>query len=354
MSYTKLIIIAGICAGLLFLRLFPRRRRITSLHEALEALKKSTFQTRANANGHLRTAFGIQNPFVNGEKEFHDEYVKRVHRRLTKVTSDWSDIVDCAISAAKQVPPIKDIESIREAVRMIVMSIALKIIGVEGYRFQELNRVGELINLIWVHAKTREDTSKDREELYSILKQWRTDQFIDDLASLSAVNKECAILSLLIPSYETMYRVVPPVIHHSRQKVSFHRFLKHNVSTIDLNSNAAEDYTYLHLIQETLRLYPVVKRIKRSSIWGIIAIDIEQIHKETWLKADDFDPNRWMTGMRGGYLPFGRGRGRCIANELIVGMVVCVVLGAMETQLEKVGGLHFEELLLNGRVGNSL
>ena len=129
---------------------------------------------------------------------------------------------------------------------------------------------------------------------------------------------------------------------------------KHNISTIDLNSDTEEEYTYLYLIQETLRLYPVVKRIKRSSTWETIAIDIEQIHKETWSKADVFDSNRWMTGMRGGYLPFGRGRGRCIASEPIVGMVVCIVLGAMETQLEKVGGLHFEELVSNGRVGNSL
>ena len=353
MSSIHIFILAGFCVAPVLFYYFPRPRRITNLQEALEVLKKSTFQTRANANCHLRTAFGIQNPFVNGESKFHNEYVKCVHRRLTRVTSDWADIVNCAISAGKQVPPIKDIESIREGVRMIVMSIALKIIGVEGYRFVELNRVGELINLIWVCAKTGEDTSKDREELYSILKQWRADEFISDLATLSGVTKECAILSILIPSYETMYRVVLPLIHHSQQKASFHRFLKHGVSTIDLNSVTEEGYTYLCLIQETLRLYPVVKRIKRSSTWETIAIDIEQIHKETWSNADVFDPNRWMTEMRGGYLPFGGGRGKCIANERIVGTVVCIVLGVMERQLEKVDGLQLEELVLNGRVSNS-
>lgn len=352
MLYTQLLILAGFCVALFVYR-FPRRRRITNLQEALEALKKSSFQTRADANLHLRTSFGIHNPFVNGEKRFHDEYVKCVHRRLTKATSDWSDIVDCAISAGKKIPPIKDIESIREAVRMIAMSIALKIMGVEPCRFEELNRVGELINLIWLHAKTGEDTSKDRQELYSILKQWRTDGFINDLATLSGVNKECAILSILIPSYETMYRVVLPLIYHSQKKVSFIRFLKYGASTIDLNSLTEEGYTYLSLIHETLRLYPVVKRIKRSSTWETIAIDIEQIHKETWSNADVFDPNRWMTEMRGGYLPFGGGRGRCIANEHIVGMVVCIVLGAIEQQLEKVDGLQLAELVFNSRVRNS-
>ena len=352
MSYTHILILAGFCVALLSIYCFPRRRRITNLQEALEVLKESTFQTRANANCHLRTAFGIQNPFVNGEKQFHDEYVKCVHRRLTKVTSDWSDIVNCAISAGKQIPPISDIESIRKAVRMIVMSIALKIIGIERYRFDELNRVGELINLIWLAAKTGEDASKDRGELYSILKQWRTDEFINDLATLSGVNEECAILSILIPSYETMYRVVLPLIYHSQQKASFHRFLKLGVSTIDLNSVTEEGYTYLCLIQETLRLYPVVKRIKRSSTWEASAIDIEQIHKETWSNADVFDPNRWTTERRGGYLPFGGGRGRCIANERIVGMVVYIVLGVMERQLEKVDRLQLKELVLNGRVSN--
>ena len=167
---------------------------------------------------------------------------------------------------------------------------------------------------------------------------------------LSNVNKECAILSILIPSYETMYRVVLPLIYYSRHKVSFNLFLKQDVSPIDLNSVTDEGYTYLSLVQETLRLYPVVKRIKRSSGWETIAIDIEKIHREKWSDPDIFDPKRWTKGERGGYLSFGGGKGRCIANERIVGMVVCIVLGVMERHLEKVEGLELEELVLNGRV----
>jgi hypothetical protein len=48
-------------------------------------------------------------------------------------------------------------------------------------------------------------------------------------------------------------------------------------------------------------------------------------------------------------MPFGAGGGRCVANERIVGMVVCIVLGVMK---DKLAGMKKEELkglLLNDR-----
>jgi hypothetical protein len=236
------------------------------------------------------------------------------------------------------------------------MSIALKIIGVDGYSTDELLRVGELINLIWLQAKSGGSTVLLRNELHAILRRWRHDEFIDALIETSNVSKECAILSILIPAYETMYRVVLPLIFHSHNKVSFERFLDTDVSIATLNSTATstsvceDTYTYLALVQETLRRYPVVKRIKRATSWETTAVDIAAIHLSaaTWDAPEDFRPIRWMKlGNEGGYMPFGAGRGKCIANERIVGLIVCIVLGVIEKPLR-----NFKTEDLNGLLSN--
>src|SRR6202011_752360 len=103
-----------------------------------------------------------------------------------------------------------------------------------------------------------------------------------------------------------------------------------------LNSGTGHGHTYLALIQESLRLYPVVKRIKRSTLFEDVAVDIEAIHLDPtrWDKSEEFDPGRWSkVNGRGGFIPFGTGAGRCVASERIVGMVVCVVLGVVKDKL---------------------
>src|ERR1700689_4294744 len=109
MSFTQILLVVPVIV-LLFLRYFPRRRRrITDFSTAVSILQKSNFESRAHANRHLHNAFGIMNPFVNGEKEFHDEYITHVHRRLTKVTCNWSAIVNCAVNVGEKLSPIDDI-----------------------------------------------------------------------------------------------------------------------------------------------------------------------------------------------------------------------------------------------------
>src|SRR5277367_2138423 len=58
------------------LKYAPRNRRIIDFHTATSFLQESNLVSRANANRHLRDAFGIMNPFVNGETCFHDQFVR--------------------------------------------------------------------------------------------------------------------------------------------------------------------------------------------------------------------------------------------------------------------------------------
>lgn len=328
-----------------------RYRRVTDIRSALEILNNSSFQSRANANVHLRDAFGIMNPFVNGDKLFHDEYVKHVHRRLSGVTRDWSGIVSCTVEHVKQLPPLNSIEDIRDAIRGTVMCVALYILDVEANASGELSQVGNLINLIWLSAKNGGETLKHRNKLFAVLRRWKANGFINKLAKISNVSKERAILSVMIPAYETMYRVVLPLIFHTRNIISFDQFLLPNVSTTELDAITEKGYSYLALIKETLRMYPVVKRIKRATFWRTEAVDIEAIHLDYqgWVDADKFEPARWMKTDKGGFIPFGAGRGRCIANERIVGMIVCIVLAAVEEPLREFKGGNLNELLLNDR-----
>jgi hypothetical protein len=327
-------------------------RKITDIGRATETLKESTYSSRARANRHLLRAFGIMNPFVNGDTKFHDDYVKKVRQRLAQVITDWSGVVGVAIRTSLQLPSITGIEDVRKDVRVIIMSVALEILGVDGYSPFQLVRASELINTLWMRAKKGLATDALREELHTILRAWEPGEFVKELGIISSISDERALLSILIPVYETMYRVVLPLIYHTHQTISFIEFLRPEVKLSQLSVSTGYGYTYLALIQETLRRYPVVKRIKRSSLFGDVAVDIEAIHLDgsTWENSNDFEPRRWtkMDG-RGGFMPFGNGTGRCVANERIVGMVVSIALAAVEGKFSKMEKSELEGLLLNDR-----
>lgn len=327
----------------------PQYRRITHFNEAVEYLKQCDLSSRAIANTHLRDAFGIVNPFVISNMSFHNAYVKRVRSQLTQL--DWKHAVDRAKQTVDSISEIEDVHDVRCAVRTLVMSVALEILGVKGYSYDELVRVGILINNIWIGAKDKTiDISSLREELYGILRGWSNGTFIDNLAGLSNVGKERAILSILIPAYETMYRVVLPLITHSTD-LSFDIFLNPKSSMSTLNSPTEKGHSYLALIQETLRLYPVVKRIKRCSSRETVAIDVEAIHHdpEIWQESKKFRPDRWTNARCTSFIPFGAGRGRCIANEYIVGRIVCIVLAVLSPRLPHLNQDELQELLQNDR-----
>jgi Cytochrome P450 len=328
--------------------LVPRNQRLTSYDTAFSFLQKSSFEERASANQPLRRAFGISNPFVIGDKSFHDEYVKLVHRRLTFKTRDWSDIIQAA-KVTRDKLHFTSIQEIRSGVRAIVMTISLTILGVSGYEIHGLLRAGQLIDKIWTLAKHGKETEIERRELYSIILKWEGDSFITDLAKLSNVSHERAILSILIPAYETMYRVVLPTLFHTQGTITFAPFVESDTGFHDLTLETQVGYSYLALIQESLRCYPVVKRLKRTGRQNV-SIDIEAIHHEGWENPETFDPWRWMNGEKGKFMAFGAGRGRCIANERIVGTVVGIVMALIEEEI----GTRFDqeqlrELVDNGR-----
>ena len=329
----------------------PQHRRIRHFNEAVKYLKQSDSSFRAIANTHLRDAFGIANPFVISNTPFHNAYVKRVHSQLTQL--DWKDVVDRAkLTVDSRISEIKDIHDVRCAVRTLVMSVALEILGVRGCLHDELVRVGILINDIWIGAKDKTiDIPPLREELYGILRGWTNGAFIDDLAGISNVGNERAILSILIPAYETMYRVVLPLITHTTD-LSFDIFLDPKSSMSNLDAPTGKGHSYLALIQETLRLYPVVKRIKRCTLRETVAIDVEAIHHdpEIWKESKKFRPDRWTNASRcPGFIPFGAGRGRCIANERIVGRIVCIILAVLSPRLPHLNQDELQELLQNDR-----
>jgi hypothetical protein len=327
----------------------PPYRRITDILIAKKFLQDSRLEARAKANEPLRDSFDIMNPFISSDKDFHDEYVKCVRIKLSQL--DWRDIISHAQDTAAAIPNmITSVKDIRREVRCVVMAIAFNIVGVSSFHYGDLNRVGTLISSLWLGAKNPMiDTAPLRAELYSILGQFKVEDFINDLAELSNVSVKRATLSILIPAYETMYRVVLPLIFHGRN-TTFDIFLKPDSSMATLNSRTEFGYSYISLIRETLRLYPVVKRMKRQTAEENVAIDLEAIHRsDEWLDPLEFRPERWMSQVPGGFLPFGAGQGRCIANEYIVGRIVCIVLAVILPGIPLLPDEELAKLLQNDR-----
>ena len=327
----------------------PRNERFSSCDAATSFLQKSSFEERASANQSIRRAFEIVNPFVVGDKAFHDEYVKLVQRRLTLKTRNWSDIVQAAKTTRDQLQ-FTSVEEIRNGVCAIVMTISLTIVGVNGYQTDGLLKAGQLIDRIWTDVKEGKDTELERRELYSVIRNWEGDSFINDLARLSNVPHECAILSILIPAYETMYRVALPTLFHAHGTITFAPFLQSDIGYHSLALETQVGYPYLALVKETLRCYPVVKRIKRAAGHHKKSIDIEAIHRQGWENPEKFDPSRWTRGKQGSFMAFGAGTGRCIANERVVGVVAGIVIALIEQEIRaRFDRNELQELVNNGR-----
>ncbi|KAF7956827.1 hypothetical protein EAE96_004153 [Botrytis aclada] len=178
-------------------------------------------------------------------------------------------------------------------------------------------------------------------------------------------------LNVLLPAYETLWRIVlrcflEVSFRHSsvvaaEWRDALSRFLE-NVTAEQfcerIGSCSAQD-----IIRESLRLYPPTKRIYRQNEdnGSIFAVDVEYIQRteETWgADGNEFRPERWSELESKGnkeysdaWMPFGKGSFPCPASKMapmMVGMLVGCLIDAFDSDRWVLEGEGVEDMIPRG------
>ena len=203
--------------------------------------------------------------------------------------------------------------------------------------------ITESINTLWIQSKDKSPSETDKDTLHEALKQL--------FPEWHSSNKRENPLNLIIPSYETLWRVVLSGFLQvtfvrgasPTWKLALERFLAN--STIAARKEFDQDsegrrVSVDNLVKETLRLYPSVKRVYRrlnmdnKSEPENVEADIEagQRSQEVWgADAQRFVPSRWINlsnEAQSSYMAFGVSPFVCPAKGELGPMMIGILVAA--------------------------
>ena len=238
----------------------------------------------------------------------------------------------------------------------LVRSVCLKIVLHVLFNKNQLEldnesiaTITESINTLWIQSKGDDKPSKaDKSTLRKALANFSLD--------MDSFNKRENSLNLIIPSYETLWRVVLAgflqVTFVRGASPKWRSALEHFLAnpTIAARKEFVQDskdfpVSVDHLVKETLRLYPSVKRVYRQLNMDNgpgpedVAANIEacQRNKEVWgADAQCFVPSRWITASneaQNSYMAFGVSPFVCPAKGEFGPMIIGILMAAFTHHL---------------------
>lgn len=320
---------------------------------------------RAGPNQRLVAAFGVDNAFTTDDKVYSKEFLKTAKRKIAEVRSTeedaghWQELAASATSLVLQITNTSP-ENIR--LDTLVQTVAFKIaiqwlwkIEPDQVDHQAVLDASSEINRLWIASKTNptssSDNAVDRRKLHDALTIILPEHTLDGRENP---------LNLLLPAYETLWRVVLSGIieiffrpsssssssNHDQWRHLLLTYLAHPTSATFTNSSpsSSDDIQHPtsveHLINECLRLYPPTKRVNRSfrpfalSSPLTLSADIEACHHDTTIwgaNAAHFDPTRWRQltqEQKGAFFPFGDKPFICPAREAFGPRMVALLIAA--------------------------
>ncbi|CAJ2500741.1 Uu.00g035940.m01.CDS01 [Anthostomella pinea] len=267
---------------------------------------------RATPNLRLHTAFDIINSFTTTDEEVHSRFLglaKLVIRN--KGNGGWVEAsriaesaLDLTVSHIKFDWPFLPLAPL---VRIFSFIVTLNLLFSANPKTMDLRQARiatEIINRLWLQSKGKPEPILlvDQERLHNALKAL--------LPACYPWDDEGNPLNLIMPAYETMWRVVV---------LTFVSAAYQGVTLRALNDS-----------REGLCLYPPTKRVYRaypsmpgnSGICSPAAADVERCHREPSIWGPDaleFKPARFCRShvltddMKQAYMPFGAGKHVCPA-----------------------------------------
>ncbi|KAM3069571.1 hypothetical protein ACMFMF_008786 [Clarireedia jacksonii] len=322
---------------------------IRDLDYAEAILKFTVLSSRSRPNQRLVMAFDIDNAFTTFDLQFHREFVARAKGLLHKPEPSMSLIVEnttqflsdkssqIQVGAAVSLLPL-----VQELCFRFVMDTLLASSSINQPSISSVSRITELINSLWVASKLC-NSSGHPEKVFSMKEEVRR-----ELDLVFSDSTERNPLSILLPAYETLWRVVlrcflevsfrnqPHITREWRNR--FYDFLRD--PTLQQFDKRGRGSSVGHIVKESLRLYPPTRRIYRQEHddGPILAIDVEYLQRmeEIWgVDGKSFKPERWCglgAEEKGRYkrawMPFGKDRFSCPAQKWAP-MMIGILVGAL-------------------------
>jgi Cytochrome P450 len=358
-------------------------------------------ETRAGPNLRLAENFGIENPFTTIDEGYHKDFRVKTAKALKTSDQEWQWIWTLSKEIAHNHIAKQEWQSNIQLVPF-VQSFVFKVVMLKFFpdvskvdKDATVTSITQLINLIWIDSKRSQhldSTSGVLSKVKKILK--RNLSVASSTRNLSALKRNLSYilpshswedprqnpLNIILPAYETLWRVVfhsiiEVLFRHENRSSRWKACIMKLGETLDsrgkfsLHDDTEGRLSILDIVNETLRLYPPTKRIyrweQRENQHGTLneypelcAADIEAVHREgkTWgHDALQFDPGRWLSysaderkRMMDNFLPFGYGSLSCPAKKefapKLIGLMVVVLVRELEGRFSCVAELDEDRI----------
>jgi len=336
MPHTSIVFIfsAAVVVAAILAKAFmtPRTRMHTSVLAVRTLLNPSDIsisallRARSIPNQRLVKALGISSTFVSDDPSIHDNFTREAKVLITAVSTKdgWSRLVDVTEACVNR---FLDAGSLDYAtfVRSVTLSVVLA--GLLGTDIEDLDPadvafVTKAINDRWAQSKA--STALTPEVLDRInhhITRWVPDR----------TNP----LNLIIPAYETMWRVAAiAVVYSNRDCLLRDAFRSYNENPTDdqfrafVNEGSGAQPSVEAIVSEVLRLHPPTRHITRAVVvpwWkqpfvpSVDVADVEEAQKSIAFGSDteSFNPMRFHAShsapKRDQLYAFGYGKLKCVA-----------------------------------------
>ncbi|KAE8166048.1 hypothetical protein BDV40DRAFT_296860 [Aspergillus tamarii] len=317
-------------------------------------------QSRAIPNQRLYVVFGIENALTTDNEAQAKCFVRRAKSLINLSPIAWESLSGFVRSAARRSIDDAIADSSDNAhimltnlVQVLVLRVVLHVLfqmETEALEIPDhhLLRLAEAINDTWISSKSKTDhvCFQDNIPLQRSL--------VTVFPNLNCLDPQENPLNLVIPGFETMWRIVLRFFIEVRYTSGlYHREWRDILATFAHTPTKNEferpkgdqNLSAEMLVNEALRLYPPTKRVHRaflpagSDITELLNADIARVQTATHIwgsNAELFDPRRWRaltSQQRFAFFPFGSKPFVCPAQAVFGPRAIAMIVGVLLTEL---------------------
>ncbi|KAK4118691.1 hypothetical protein N657DRAFT_637816 [Parathielavia appendiculata] len=374
MFVTTLVWAAALCLVLLIVLLFRKwrarqiqgwvqeQRRVASFQYAESLGIDERLHLRAVENRRLKAAFGIDNSLTTPLRSTHRQFLHASNAVLNGKYRSWEKLYRIAETFLDMEVSTQDSLPLAETVRCMVLAVVLfdsfDVDPISVPRSTLVTITNE-INKQWMLSKCHPDDLAPSALLNSTIASLNIRRQLILSYSPHFTSRPESVLSLLMPQYETLWRVVlltfATAFHH--QPDAYPDVFQRTADVPSCLGDPSREKEALKLAKEGLRLYPSNKRLYRASLTSSsnnnnnnnnnnnsssssnfppvpVAADISALHRHPSIWGADalaFRPGRFDDGQmtdlqREAYIPFSVKPHKCPAASNAFGERMVVVL----------------------------